>query len=60
MDTIEKFVKFQPIQDDYRRYMRERERNREKRPPENLNRRFSLTLYFNPSLGSGEMVFKDA
>ena len=35
MDTsLEKFVKFQPIQDDYRRYMRERERNREKRPPE--------------------------
>jgi hypothetical protein len=34
MATIEKFVKFQPIQDEYQRYMRERERNREKRPPE--------------------------
>ena len=32
--SIEKFVKFQPIQDEYQRYMRERERNREKRPPE--------------------------
>jgi hypothetical protein len=34
MAKIEKFVKFQPIQDEYQRYMRERERNREKRPPE--------------------------
>ena len=32
--SLEKFVKFQPIQDEYQRYMRERERNREKRPPE--------------------------
>lgn len=33
---VEKFVKFQPIQDEYQRYMREREREREreKRPPE--------------------------
>ena len=28
MATIEKFVKFQPIQDEFQRYMRERDRNR--------------------------------
>lgn len=32
--TIEKFVKFQPLQSGFQRFMRERENNREKRPPE--------------------------
>jgi hypothetical protein len=32
--SLEKFVKFQPLQSEYQRFMRERERNREKRPPE--------------------------
>jgi hypothetical protein len=32
--ALEKIVKFQPLQSEYQRYMKERERNREKRPPE--------------------------
>ena len=32
--ALEKFGKFQPLQSEYKRYMMERERNREKRPPE--------------------------
>lgn len=32
--ALEKFGKFQPLQSEYQRYMKERERNREKRPPE--------------------------
>ncbi len=32
--TVEKFGKFKPLQSEYGRYMKERERNREKRPPE--------------------------
>ena len=32
--TIEKFVKFKPLQSGFQRFMRENERNREKRPPE--------------------------
>jgi hypothetical protein len=31
---VEKFVKFQPLQSGFQRFMRERENNREKRPPE--------------------------
>lgn len=31
---VEKFGKFKPLQSEYGRYMKERERNREKRPPE--------------------------
>ena len=32
--SLEKFVKFKPLQSEYQRYMRDRESNREKRPPE--------------------------